>query len=76
MRPGVDTGIGSVYFRLPMNTFPFPAEPSETQNLIEGAVGRWLLVGIPVLLIGHVLGALALVASLMSANFNILSWVE
>jgi hypothetical protein len=29
-----------------------------------------------VILIGHLLGALALVAALMSANFNILSWVE
>lgn len=59
-----------------MNTFPFPAEPSEKQNAIEGAIGRWLLVGIPVILIGHLLGALALVAALMSANLNILSWVE
>jgi hypothetical protein len=59
-----------------MNTFPFPAEPTEKQNAIEGAIGRWLLVGIPVILIGHLLGALALVAALMSANFNILSWVE
>lgn len=59
-----------------MNQFPFPAEPSEKQNAIEGAIGRWLLVGIPVILIGHLLGALALVVALMSANFNILSWVE
>jgi hypothetical protein len=59
-----------------MNTFPFPAEPTEKQNAIEGAIGRWLLVGIPVILIGHLLGALALVAALMSANFNILRWVE
>ena len=59
-----------------MNQYPFPAEPSEKQNAIEGAIGRWLLVGIPVILIGHLLGALALIAALMSANFNILSWVE
>jgi hypothetical protein len=59
-----------------MNQFPFPAEPSEKQNAIEGAIGRWLLVGLPIILIGHLLGALALVAALMSANFNILSWVE
>jgi hypothetical protein len=59
-----------------MNNFPFPSEPTEKQNAIEGAIGRWLLVGIPVILIGHLLGALALVAALMSANFNILSWVE
>ena len=59
-----------------MKQFPFPAEPSEKQNAIEGAIGRWLLVGLPIILIGHLLGALALVAALMSANFNILSWVE
>ena len=59
-----------------MNQYPFPAEPSEKQNAIEGAIGRWLLVGIPVILIGHLLGALALIAALMSSNFNILSWVE
>jgi hypothetical protein len=59
-----------------MNTFPFPSEPTEKQNATEGAIGRWLLVGIPVILIGHLLGGLALVAALMSANFNILSWVE
>jgi hypothetical protein len=59
-----------------MNQFPFPAEPTEKQNAIEGAIGRWLLVGLPIILIGHLLGALALVAALMSANFNILSWVE
>ena len=59
-----------------MNQFPFPAEPTEKQNAIEGAIGRWLLVGLPIILIGHLLGALALVAALMSANFNILNWVE
>jgi hypothetical protein len=59
-----------------MNTFPFPSEPTEKQNAIEGAIGRWLIVGIPVILIGHLLGALALVAALMSANFNIFGWVE
>ena len=59
-----------------MNQDPCPAEPSEKQNAIEGAIGRWLLVGIPVILIGHLLGALALIAALMSSNFNILSWVE
>ena len=59
-----------------MKQFPFPAEPSEKQTAIEGAIGRWLLVGLPIILIGHLLGALALVAALMSANFNILNWVE
>jgi hypothetical protein len=59
-----------------MKSFPFPAEPSEKQNVIEGAIGRWLVVVLPVVLIGHLLGALAVVAALMSANFNILNWVE
>lgn len=59
-----------------MNEFPFPSEPSENQNAIEGAIGRWLLVGLPVILIAHLLGALALFAALISANFNILGWLE
>ena len=59
-----------------MKSFPFPAEPSEKQNVIEGAIGRWLVVVLPVVLIGHLLGALAIVAALMSANFNIFNWVE
>ena len=59
-----------------MKSFPFPAEPSEKQNVIEGAIGRWLVVILPVVLIGHLLGALAIVAALMSANFNILGWLE
>ena len=59
-----------------MKSFPFPAEPSEKQNVIEGAIGRWLVVILPVVLIGHLFGAFAIVAALMSANFNILNWVE
>jgi len=59
-----------------MKSFPFPAEPSEKQNVIEDAIGRWLVVVLPVVLIGHLLGALAIVAALMSANFNIFNWVE
>lgn len=59
-----------------MNTFPFPADPTEKQNAIEGAICRWLLVGIPVILIGHLLGGLALVAALVSANFNMMGWLE
>ncbi len=59
-----------------MNSFPFPSEPSEKQNVIESAIGRWLLVVLPVVLIGHLLGALAIVAVLISANFNILGWLE
>ena len=59
-----------------MKSFPFPSEPSEKQNVIESAIGRWLVVVLPLVLIGHLLGALAIVAALMSANFNILGWLE
>jgi len=59
-----------------MNSFPFPAEPTARQDAIEGAIGRWLVVVLPIVLIGHLLGALAIVAALMSANFNILGLVE
>lgn len=59
-----------------MNTFPFPAEPTEKQNAFEESIGRWLLVGIPVILVGHLLGGLALAAALISSNFNILGWLE
>ena len=59
-----------------MKSFPFPAEPSEKQNVIESAIGRWLVVVLPLVLIGHLLGALAIAAALMSANFNIFNWLE
>jgi len=59
-----------------MNSFPFPTEPSEKQNLIEVAIGRWLAVALPVILAVHLLGAFAIVAALMSANFNLFNWLE
>ena len=59
-----------------MNTFPFPAEPSERQDSIESAIGRWLVVLLPLIIIGHLLGALTIAAALMSANFNVMSWLE
>ena len=59
-----------------MNTFPFPAEPSERQDAIEFAIGRWLVVLLPLIIIGHLLGALTIAAALMSANFNVMSWLE
>ncbi|MEI6376421.1 MAG: hypothetical protein ACOYOI_08880 [Chthoniobacterales bacterium] len=59
-----------------MNTFPLPAEPTARQNAFEESLGRWLLVALPVILVGHLLGGLALVAALISANFNILGWLE
>jgi len=59
-----------------MNTFPLPAEPTPRQNAFEAGLGRCLLVALPVILVGHLLGGLAIVAALMSANFNILGWLE
>ena len=59
-----------------MNTFPFPAEPSERQDAIESTIGRWLVVLLPLIIIGHLLGALTIAAVLMSANFNVMSWLE
>lgn len=59
-----------------MNNFSFPAEPTANQDAFEAGLGRWLLVALPVILLGHLLGGLALVAALMSANFNILGWLE
>ena len=59
-----------------MDKFPLPAEPSQKYAAFENALGRWLLVVLPVVIIGHILGGLALVAALISANFNILDWLE
>lgn len=59
-----------------MNSFPFPEEPSPKQDAFESAIGSWAVVLLPLLLIGHLLGACAIIAALMSANFNILSWLE
>ena len=77
MPPGVDTTSRTRYFdTVAMEKFPLPAEPSEKYTAFENALGRWLLVILPVVIIGHVLGALALVAAFISANFNILGWLE
>jgi hypothetical protein len=59
-----------------MNTFPFPAEPSERQNAIESAIGRWLVVLLPLLIIGHVLGLFTIAAALISGNCNVMNWLE
>ena len=59
-----------------MEKFPKLAEPSPAYANFENGLGRWLLVVLPVVLIGHLLGAFALVAILISSNFNILGWVE
>jgi hypothetical protein len=59
-----------------MNSFPFPQEPSARQDEIQAAIGRWAAVLLPLILVGHLLGAFALIAALMSSNFNILCWIE
>jgi hypothetical protein len=59
-----------------VNSFPFPAEPSERQNAIESAIGRWLVVLLPLIIIGHLLGALTIAAAFISANYNVMSWLE
>jgi len=59
-----------------MNTFPFPAEPTEKQVALQDAIVRWITILLPLAIVGHLLGALALVAVLISANFNILGWIE
>ena len=59
-----------------MNTFPFPAEPTEKQSALEDAIIRWIKVTLPFLIIGKILGLLAIAAILISCNFNILDWIE
>jgi hypothetical protein len=59
-----------------MNSFPFPQKPSARQDEIQAAIGRWAVVLLPIIMIGHLLGAFALIAALMSSNFNILGWIE
>ena len=59
-----------------MNEFPFPAEPTPRQAALEEGIIRWTVVLLPVVIIGKILGLLAIAAILISANYNILSWVE
>ena len=59
-----------------MKEFPLPSEPTPNYAAFESALGRWLLVALPIMGIGLLLGALALFAALISTNFNILNWVE
>ena len=59
-----------------MNTFPFPAEPTEKYTALEDTLIRWLKVTLPFLIIGKILGLLAIVAILISFNFNVLGWLE
>lgn len=59
-----------------MKTFPFPAEPTEKQVAFQDALVRWVVVLLPLAIVGHILGALAVAAVLISSNFNILGWIE
>jgi hypothetical protein len=59
-----------------MNEFPFPSEPTPRQAALEEGLIRWTVVLLPVVIIGKILGLLAIAAILISANCNILSWVE
>jgi hypothetical protein len=59
-----------------MNEFPFPSEPTPQQAAFEEGIIRWTVLLLPVVIIGKILGLLAIVAILISANYNILSWVE
>jgi len=59
-----------------MNSFPLPAEPTPKQSAFEGTLVRCLLVFLPVVLVGHLLGVLAIAAVLISSNYNILGWIE
>jgi len=59
-----------------MDAFPFPEPPTSSQAAFEDLVIRWVVVILPLAIIGHILGALALVAFLISSNFNLLGWIE
>jgi hypothetical protein len=59
-----------------MNHFPFPAEPTEKETALEDTIIRWVTVSLPFIIIGKILGLLAIVAILISFNFNILGWIE
>lgn len=59
-----------------MSSFPFPPEPTEKQSAIEEAIIRWVTVTLPFLIIGKILGLLAIAAILISFNFNIFGWIE
>lgn len=59
-----------------MDTFSLPAEPTPKQAALEDLVIRWITVLLPVVVIGHLLGAVTLVALLIATNFNILNWLE
>ena len=59
-----------------MKTLSRPSDPTPEYSCFENQLGRWLLVGLPFMIIGTLLGALTLVAALVSLNLNILGWLE
>jgi hypothetical protein len=59
-----------------MDAFPFPETPTSSRSAFEDLVIRWVVVILPLAIIGHILGALTLVAFLISSNFNLLGWIE
>jgi hypothetical protein len=59
-----------------MNDFPLPQEQTPRQAALEDGVIRWAVVMLPILIIGKIMGLLAIVAILIAANYNILSWIE
>lgn len=59
-----------------MSTFSFPAVPTEKETALEDAIIRWVTVSLPFLIIGKILGLLAIAAILISFNFNIFGWIE
>ena len=59
-----------------MTDFSLPPEPTPQQVAFEDGVIRWAVVMLPILIIGKIMGLLAIVAILIAANYNILGWVE
>jgi hypothetical protein len=75
-RRAVDTDPRLRYFNPQMNTFPLPAEPTEKETALEDTIIRWVTVSLPFLIIGKILGLLAIAAILISFNFNVIGWIE
>ena len=59
-----------------MTDFSLPPEPTPQQAAFEDGVIRWAVVMLPILIFGKIMGLLAIVAILIAANYNILSWIE
>ena len=59
-----------------MSDFSLPQEPTPEQAASEDGVIRWTVMLLPVLIIGKILGLLTIAAILISANWNLLGWIE